>query len=78
MNYADHIHTDPAILGGKPIIRGTRMSVELILELLAAGWSIDQIKDEYPFVTDEALRAIFALAHELVTEERFIIESKVA
>jgi uncharacterized protein (DUF433 family) len=78
MNYFEHIHTDPKILGGKPVIRGTRISVELILELLAAGWSIESVLESYPHVTREDIQAVFALAHELVTEERFIIESKVA
>lgn len=78
MNYFDHIHTDPGILGGKPVIKGTRISVELILKFLAAGWSIDELLENYPTITRDDITAVFALAHELVTEERFIIASKVA
>ena len=78
MDYTQHIETRPGVLGGKPIIRGQRISVEMLLSFLAAGWSVDDVLVEYPTVTKDDMQAIFALAHELVTEERFIIESKVA
>jgi uncharacterized protein (DUF433 family) len=78
MDYTRHIETKPGVLGGKPIIRGQRISVEMLLSFLAAGWSVDDVLREYPSITREDMQAIFALAHELVTEERFIIESKVA
>ena len=39
MNWRDHIHTDPAVLAGKPIVKGTRLSVDFLLGLLAEGWS---------------------------------------
>ena len=78
MDYTRHIETRPGVLGGKPIIRGQRISVEMLLSFLAAGWSVDDVLREYPSITREDMQAIFALAHELVTEERFIIESKVA
>ena len=78
MDYTRHIETKPGVLGGKPIIRGQRISVEMLLSFLAAGWSVDDVLQEYPSITREDMQAIFALAHELVTEERFIIESKVA
>ena len=78
MNYFDHIETREGVLGGKPVIKGTRIAVELVLELLASGWSIDEVLDSYPHVKREDIQAIFALAHELVAEERYIIKSKVA
>ncbi len=78
MDYMARIHTVPGILGGKPVIKGTRISVELVLEQLAAGWSIDDVLEAYPHICRDDVNAIFALAHELVTEERYIIESKVA
>ena len=67
-----------AALGGKPIIRGQRISVEMILKFLAAGWSVEQVLEEYPTISREDVQAVFALAYELVSEERYIIESKVA
>ena len=78
MNYLDYIETRSGVLGGKPVIKNTRIAVELILQLLTAGWSIEDLLREYPRLTDDDIRAVFALATELVMEERFIIESKVA
>ena len=78
INYFDHIETREGVLSGKPVIKGTRISVELLLEFMAAGWSTGEILENYPSVTADDLRAVFALAAELVKEERFIIESKVA
>ncbi|MES2338916.1 MAG: DUF433 domain-containing protein [Pseudomonadota bacterium] len=78
MNYADHIETRAGVLGGKPVIKNTRISVEMLLRFLAAGWSVDQVLAEYPTIDAHDVQAVFALAYELVTEERFIIESKVA
>ena len=78
MNYLEHIETRAGVLGGKPVIKGTRIAVELILQLLTAGWSVEDILREYPRLTNDDIRAVFALATELMMEERFIIESKVA
>lgn len=78
MDYTKHIETKPCVLGGKPIIRGQRISVEMLLRFLASGWSVDDILAEYPTITRQDMQAIFALAYELITEERFIIEAKVA
>lgn len=78
MDYFDHIETREGVLGGKPVIKGTRIAVEFILELLAGGWSIDEVLESYPHITRENIQAVFALAHELVSEERYIIKSKVA
>lgn len=78
MDYTQHIHTDPAILSGKPVIRGSRISVEMILGQLAAGWSVEDVLASYPGITAQDVQAVFALAHELVSEERYIITAKVA
>ncbi len=48
MNWRDHIHSDPKIGFGKPIFRGTRIKVEFVLKLMAAGWTAEQMADEYP------------------------------
>ncbi len=58
------IRSDPAIMMGKPTIVGTRITVELILEKLAAGESEDQILSEHPRLTKEAIRAAIAFAAE--------------
>jgi uncharacterized protein (DUF433 family) len=78
MDYTQHIHTNPEILGGKPVIRGTRISVEMILAQLAAGWPVADVLESYPNLKADDILAVFALAHELVSEERYIITSKVA
>jgi uncharacterized protein (DUF433 family) len=51
------IITDPAILSGKPVIAGTRISVQLILEKLRDGWTIDDLLDDYPQLTREQIGA---------------------
>lgn len=51
------IHSDPAIMMGKPVIKGTRITVELILEKLAAGESVEQLLSSYPHITREGILA---------------------
>ena len=67
---------DPDILGGKPIIKGTRMSVESILELLASGEEVDTILKEYPFLTRKQIQAAIDYAAKLVGgTETYIFET---
>jgi len=56
------IQSDPAIMMGKPVIAGTRITVESILEKLAAGESIKQIMEEHPHLSDAKIRAALAFA----------------
>ena len=58
------ILSDPKIMMGKPVIAGTRITVELILEKLAAGESVEQILDAHPRLTREAIQAALAFAKE--------------
>jgi uncharacterized protein (DUF433 family) len=58
------IQTDPKICMGKPVIAGTRITVELILEKLAVGETIEQILKAHPRLTEEAIRAALAFASE--------------
>jgi uncharacterized protein (DUF433 family) len=69
MDWRQYIHADPDILLGKPIVKGTRLAVEFILRLYAAGWTEKQILENYPTLTSEALRAVFAFAAECMREE---------
>ena len=64
MDWRGYIHSDPEILSGKPVVKGTRLSVEFILSLFAAGWTERQILENYPTLTREALRAVSAFAAE--------------
>ncbi len=72
MDWHDYIHSDPEILGGKPVVKGTRLSVDFILSLLAGGWQESQLFESYPHLTPESLRAIFAYASESVQDERYV------
>ncbi|MGC9972533.1 MAG: DUF433 domain-containing protein [Bryobacteraceae bacterium] len=58
------ITSDPKIMMGKPVVAGTRITVELVLEKLAAGESIEQILSEHPRLTAEGIRAAIAFAAE--------------
>ena len=62
----DLITQNPKILGGKPIIAGTRMSVEVILEFLAGGMEIKEMLREYPFLTMEQIQAAIQYAAKQV------------
>ncbi len=58
----DLISSDPAIMMGKPVVAGTRITVELILEKLAAGEPMEQILDAHPNLREEGIRAALAFA----------------
>lgn len=60
MNWQDYIVEDEKILVGKPTLKGTRLSVEFLVGLLAQGWTEQQIMENYPRLTKEHLKAIFA------------------
>ena len=60
MDWKSRIESDPAICGGRPRVKGTRLTVEFLLGLKAAGWPETQILDEYPHLSAEDLRAVFA------------------
>lgn len=76
MNWKDHIVVDAEILSGKPVIKGTRLAVELILDRLADGWSEEDLVRSYPNLTPEALQAVFAFASEVMREEEYIARKK--
>jgi uncharacterized protein (DUF433 family) len=56
------ITSDPKVMMGKPVIAGTRVTVELVLEKLAAGETIEQVVSEHPRLTNESVRAAIAFA----------------
>jgi uncharacterized protein (DUF433 family) len=69
MEWRDRIVADPAVLVGKPVIKGTRLAVDFVLELMAAGWTFDQILANYPGITADDIRACIAYAREVLQEE---------
>jgi uncharacterized protein (DUF433 family) len=64
------ITADPTIFGGKPIVRGMRISVEQILSLLAQGETVETILDDHPGLEVEDIRACLAYAHAVVADDR--------
>ena len=70
MDWREHIHSDPEILSGKPVVKGTRLSVDFLLELFANDWSEEQVLESYPNLTRDSLRAVFAFAAESTRDER--------
>lgn len=66
MDWQERITADPAILVGKPVIRGTRISVEWILDLMAGGWTQEEILEDYPHLCLDDLRAVLAYAADAV------------
>ena len=69
MNWRDHITSDTEILAGKPVVRGTRLAVDFVLDLFAAGWTQTQVLESYPQLSVDSLRAIFAFAAEAMHDE---------
>lgn len=70
MNSSSRIILDPSVLAGKPIIQGTRISVDQILELLGSGWPESSILEEYPGLEREDILACIRYAQEIIRSER--------
>ena len=66
------IITNPEVLAGKPIVAGTRISVELILDCMASGWSVDKIVEAYPHITPEDVLAALAFAADVLRKKPFV------
>jgi uncharacterized protein (DUF433 family) len=70
MNWQERIVIEPNILVGKPIIKGTRLAVEFIIDLLAQGWSTDEIIDNYPGIAKEDIQACLSYASAALKTEK--------
>jgi uncharacterized protein (DUF433 family) len=70
MTWQDRIVIDPAVLGGKPVIRNTRLSVEFIVGLLGQGWSEADILRNYPGVTHDDVAACLRYASDILKAEK--------
>jgi uncharacterized protein (DUF433 family) len=73
MNWQQRITVDPNVLVGKPIIKGTRISVEFVIDLLARGWTTEQILKEYDHLMPEDIQACLAYASEVLKTERVYV-----
>ena len=74
MPSSNHIISDPEILNGKPVIAGTRISVELILTRLGEGRSVDEIVREYPHLSKEQVMAAIEFARSMVAKSPLAAE----
>jgi len=70
MNWQDRIVVDPEILVGKPVVKGTRLAVEFIIDLLAQGWTEAEIVRNYPGLTREDVQACLIYASMVLKAEK--------
>jgi uncharacterized protein (DUF433 family) len=77
MNWCERIVTDADTCGGRPRIKGTRITVEFLLGLKAVGWSEEQILDSYPHLAREDIQAVFAYAQAILEDESFVPVARV-
>jgi uncharacterized protein (DUF433 family) len=70
MDWHDRIVLDAAVLVGKPVIKGTRISVELVVDLLGRGYSVADILNQYPHISADDVQACLAYASEVLRSER--------
>jgi uncharacterized protein (DUF433 family) len=70
MDWQTRITVNPNVLVGKPIIKGTRLAVEFIIDLLAQGWSIDEILRNYPGITVSDIQACLSYASAALKSEK--------
>jgi uncharacterized protein (DUF433 family) len=73
MIWQDRICLDPKVLAGKPVIKGTRIAVEFIVDLLGRGWTTEQVLHEYDHLTAEDIQACLAYASEVLKSERIYL-----
>lgn len=77
MDWHERIVSDPDTLFGKPRIKGTRIGVELVLDLMASGWSEARILESYPQLQAEDLQAVFAFVRDCLKDETFIMRAAI-
>jgi uncharacterized protein (DUF433 family) len=70
MKWEDRITIDPGILVGKPVVKGTRLAVEFIVDLMAQGWSEEEILRNYPGLSREDLQACLAYVSAMLHAEK--------
>jgi uncharacterized protein (DUF433 family) len=76
-DYRDRIVVDPGVLVGKPAIKGTRIPVSLILNLLAHGYTVDRVLAAYPDLTEQGVRAVILYSAARVDREEIMVSSPI-
>ena len=70
MDWQERITVDPSVLVGKPVVKGTRLAVEFIVDLLAQGWTEEEILENYPGLIREDIKACLAYASAVLRAEK--------
>lgn len=78
MSWEERIVVDPQILVGKPVIKGTRLAVEFIVDLMAQGWSKEELLRNYPGITEDDLQACLQYASAMLHAERVYPQELIA
>ena len=73
MNTGEYICVDPTVMLGKPTIRGTRITVELVLRKLAEGATVEDLAEAYPQLSPEAIHAACAYAADTLAHEELVL-----
>ncbi len=70
MRWQERITVDERVLVGKPVIKGTRISVEFVIDLLGRGWTVEQVLHEYDHLSADDIQACLAYASDVLKSER--------
>jgi uncharacterized protein (DUF433 family) len=70
----ERIEMNPAVMVGKPVIRGTRIPVDMLLRKLGAGMSVEEILEDHPHITADDIRAAQAFAADYISNDQLIFE----
>lgn len=69
MDYKAYIERNPEVMGGKPIIKGTRITVELIMRKMAGGYTVEELLESYPHLKKEQIQASLEYAADMIAHE---------
>ncbi len=72
-NYRKRITVDPDVMMGKPVIKGTRITVDLILKKLSEGLTIEQLLEAYPHLTNDDVLAALSYSADVIAQEEMIV-----
>jgi uncharacterized protein (DUF433 family) len=73
MNYRDRITSNPDIMLGKPVVKGTRITVELIIRKLSEGMTVDELLEAYPHLKREDILSCLAYSADVISREEIIV-----
>lgn len=72
MSFENYISRNPEVMLGKPVIKGTRITVELVLDKLSSGFSVAEILEAYPHLTKDQINAAISYASAIISNETII------